>query len=73
VIPVICFRPSLASALRAFFSPREWTLTLDPAGIVSAWSPWSWPAWESSESDSASSTVGWFVGVSSGSSSILDI
>jgi len=71
VIPVICLRPSFARALRAFFSPRDWMLTLAPAGMET--SPWSWPAWESSESESASSTVGWLVGASSSSSSILDI
>jgi len=76
VMPVICFRPSLARALRAFFSPRECTLTLLPAGMDapwSPWSPWSWPACESSESESASSTVGWLTGASSVISSIFDI
>jgi hypothetical protein len=72
-MPVICFSPSFARALRAFFSPREWTLTLLPAGMASLWSPWSWPACESSESESASSTVGWLTGASSVISSIFDI
>ena len=33
MMPSTCFRPSLAIALRAFFSLREWTVTEAPAGM----------------------------------------
>ena len=67
VIPVTCFKPSLAMALRAFFSFLEWIWTVEPPG----------PAASTSGSESelldASSTSAFFVGSSSGSSSILGL
>lgn len=36
VMPSMCFRPSLAMALRAFFSLREWTVTDEPWGITAS-------------------------------------
>ena len=35
-MPSMCFRPSLAMALRAFFSLREWTATEEPAGTLTS-------------------------------------
>jgi hypothetical protein len=65
VIPGTLVRPSLAIDLRAFFSLREWTI-VPPAGRPL--SPVSTS--ESELSDPSSSAVTFFVGSSSGSSSI---
>lgn len=76
VIPGTCFRPSLAIDFRAFFSLRECTCTEDPAGIPDSPSPPATSGSSESELLEASSTSApFFVGGSSGSSSIrgLDI
>lgn len=65
MIPGTLVRPSLAIDLRAFFSLREWTIA-PPAGRPL--SPVSTS--ESELSDPSSSAVTFFVGSSSGSSSI---
>ena len=66
LIPGTCFNPSLAIALRAFFSLRECTVTLDP-GMTPA-SPVSTS--ESELLDASSTSAPFLAGGSSGSSSI---
>src|SRR5204863_744782 len=71
VIPGMCFSPNFAIALRAFFSLRECTVTVEPAGMAVS------PAASASDSElsDASSTSAPSLGGSSGSSSMrgLDI
>lgn len=64
VIPGTLVKPSLAIDLRAFFSLREWTTVVLPAGILSPVS-----SSESESSDPSSSAVAFFSGTSSSGSS----
>ena len=71
VMPGTCFNPSFAIDFLAFFSLRECTVTLDPAGMPDSPSPPAASASSESELLEASSTSAPFlVGGSSGSSSM---
>lgn len=65
VMPSMCFSPSLAMALRAFFSLREWTATEEPAGTFTSPSSFS-----DSSLDSSSSICTFFFSGSSAISSM---
>ena len=71
VMPGTCFSPSFAIDFLAFFSFRECTVTLDPAGMPDSPSPPAASASSESELLEASSTSAPFLaGGSSGSSSM---
>ena len=69
VIPGTCFRPNLAMDFLAFFSLRECTVTLDPAGTPDSPSPPA-SASESELLEASSTSAPFLVGGSSGSSSM---
>src|SRR4051794_23869448 len=57
-MPGTSFRPSLPMALRAFFSPREWTATEAPAGLLGS-SPASEPDSEELSSTGLETSSSW--------------